>query len=139
MRINVRVTSLVKIKLYCVRLNKLGLLNKSLKEMASTKIAVTNKCYFTNRYKNLQILKCNSNIYMNSVLKEDRSLSMLELKLEILPPQSDLLDTKAQKFRIKDGIKFLYLKISTCIVCTYKCQMNGRVVRVSLGNQSITH
>jgi hypothetical protein len=53
--IRVRGTSFVTIKLYCVRLNKLGLLNKSPNVMAATKVAITNQYYFTDRYKNLPV------------------------------------------------------------------------------------
>ena len=81
--------------------------------MSSTKIVIASQVRYTNQYKNLKrkILKCCDNSYFNcQCLKQNLTPNYTKIKLPNISRATTFITHKIVKLRIKDEIKFLYMK-----------------------------
>ena len=92
--------------------NKYGCIHVH-KGMKSTKIIIPRKEHHINQYKNLRrkILKCCADIYFNKqCLQQNLTPNYIKIKISRTSLAAKFTKEKNIKIRIKDEIKFLYIK-----------------------------
>ena len=81
--------------------------------MNSTKIVIPSQAYHINQYKNLRrkTLKCCADIYFNKqCLQQNFTPNYIKIKISHTSPAAKFTKEKIIKLRIKEEIKFLYIK-----------------------------
>jgi len=81
--------------------------------VSSTKINIASQARYVSQYTNVnrKVMKCCANIYFNrQCLKQTLTPNYSKIKIPNTSPASRFTKQKIVKLRIKDEIKFLYLK-----------------------------